>query len=66
MILPDLPDATRDAIDKAAAALRRSRTVLAGAILFADGAQKRQNDADARADLLQAKMADVYARRSMA
>jgi hypothetical protein len=67
MILLDLPDATRDAIDASAGALRRSRAVLAAAILFADRAKERLKDADARADLLQAKMADVkYARPSTA
>jgi hypothetical protein len=67
MILPDLPDATRDAIDEAADVLSRSRIALAAATLFADAAQKRLEDAEARADLLQARMADVkYAPRSTA
>ena len=63
--LSDLPDATRSAIDRAIGALRRSRAVLEAATLFADGAQQRLERADARADLLQAKMADVkYAHRT--
>jgi hypothetical protein len=63
MLLPDLPDATRDAIDHAGAVLSRSKAVLAAANLSADRAQQRQADAAARADVLQAQMADVkYAR----
>ena len=59
MILPDLPDTTRDAIHKTAAALRRSKMVLAAASLAATRARQRLDEADARADLLQAKMAHV-------
>jgi hypothetical protein len=59
IVLADFPDATRDVIDHAAAVLSRSRAVLAAANLFADRAQQRQTDANARADLLQAKMVDV-------
>jgi hypothetical protein len=67
LLLPDLPDATRDAVDQAAGVLRRSRAALTAAILFADRARQRLSDADTRADLLQARMADVkYARRGLA
>jgi hypothetical protein len=63
MLLPDLPDATRDAIDHAAAVLKRSKAVLAAANLSADRAQQQLEAADARADVLHAQMADVkYAR----
>jgi hypothetical protein len=65
MLLPDLPDATRDAIHAAAAGLSRSRAVLAAATLFAERARQQLKDADARADLLQARMADIkYAERA--
>jgi hypothetical protein len=65
MLLPDLPDATRDAIDHADAVLSRSKAVLAAANLFADRAQQRQTDAAARADVLQAQMTDIkYAARA--
>jgi hypothetical protein len=56
---PDLPDATRAAVDRAAGILARSTTVLTAADLFADRAQQRSDDARARADLLQTKMADI-------
>jgi hypothetical protein len=65
MLLPDLPDATRDAIDRASAVLSRSKAVLAAANLSADRAQQHQTDAAARADVLQAQMTDAkYARRA--
>jgi hypothetical protein len=56
---PDLPDATRVAVDRAAGILARSTTVLTAADLFADRAQQRLDDARARADLLRTKMADI-------
>jgi len=65
--ISDFPDAPRDAVDRAAGALRRAKAVLAAANLFSDRASKRLNEANTRADLLQAKMADVvYAGRRAA
>jgi hypothetical protein len=65
ILLPDLPETTRNAIHHAAAALVRSRAVLAAANLSADRASDRVKDAGARASLLQARMAEVkYARRT--
>jgi hypothetical protein len=56
IVLSDLSDATRAALDRADAVLVRASAALAAANLFADQAEQRLADANTRADRLQAKM----------